>query len=54
MGGEAGFRTLISEGQKLGFAMMPMFGANAANRKRSDFDPSTTLLRSSRTAIGWI
>ena len=37
MGGEAGFRTLISEGQKLGFAMMPMFGANAANRKRSDF-----------------
>jgi len=33
MGGEAGFKKLISEGQKLGFKMMPMFGANAANRK---------------------
>ena len=33
MGGEAGFRRLISEAQKLGFKMMPMFGANAANRK---------------------
>jgi hypothetical protein len=34
MGGEAGFRTLISEGQKLGFKMMPMYGTNAANRKQ--------------------
>ncbi len=34
MGGEAGFRQLISEGQKLGFKMMPMFGTNAANRKQ--------------------
>ena len=33
MGGEAGFRRLISEGQRLGFKMMPMFTANAANRK---------------------
>jgi hypothetical protein len=33
MGGEAGFKRLISEGQKLGFRMMPMFGTNAANRK---------------------
>ena len=32
MGGEAGFRRLVSEGQKLGFKMMPMFGANSANR----------------------
>jgi hypothetical protein len=32
MGGEPGFRRLIQEGQKLGFKMMPMFGANAANR----------------------
>lgn len=32
MGGEAGFRKLVQEGQKLGFKMMPMFGANAANR----------------------
>lgn len=34
MGGEAGFRTLIAEGQKLGFRMMPMFGTNSANRKQ--------------------
>ena len=32
MGGEAGFKRLVSEGQKLGFRMMPMFGANSANR----------------------
>jgi hypothetical protein len=34
MGGEAGFKRLISEGRKLGFRMMPMFGANSANRKQ--------------------
>lgn len=34
MGGEAGFRRLITEAQKLGFRMMPMFGTNAANRKQ--------------------
>ena len=34
MGGEAGFRRLIREAQRLGFKMMPMFGANAANRKQ--------------------
>jgi len=34
MGGEAGFRALITEAQKLGFRMMPMFGTNAANRKQ--------------------
>jgi len=34
MGGEAGFKKLISEGQKLGFRMMPMFGTNSANRKQ--------------------
>jgi hypothetical protein len=33
MGGERGFRTLISEAKRLGFRMMPMFGTNAANRK---------------------
>lgn len=34
MGGEQGFRRLITEGQKLGFRMMPMFGTNSANRKQ--------------------
>jgi hypothetical protein len=31
MGGEAGFRRLIEEGQKLGFRFLLMFGANIAN-----------------------
>ncbi|MBK8057293.1 MAG: hypothetical protein IPK33_05255 [Gemmatimonadetes bacterium] len=34
MGGEAGFRTLISEAQKLGLRMMPMVGTNSANCKQ--------------------
>jgi hypothetical protein len=34
MGGEAGFRRLITEGRKLGFKMMPMYGTNSANRKQ--------------------
>jgi hypothetical protein len=34
MGGEPGFRRLIGDAQRLGFKMMPMFGANAANRKQ--------------------
>lgn len=33
MGGEAGFRQLITEGRKLGFRMMPMYGTNSANKK---------------------
>ena len=37
MGGEAGFRTLIKEGQKLGFRMMPMYGTNSANTKQPIF-----------------
>jgi len=38
MGGEAGFRTLITEAQKLGFRMMPMYGTNSANRKQPVWD----------------
>ena len=37
MGGEAGFRKLIDEAHKLGFKMMPMFGANSANRRQPMF-----------------
>ena len=37
MGGEAGFRALIKDGQALGFKMMPMFGANTANREQPMF-----------------
>ena len=32
LGGEAGYRQLIEQGQALGFHFMPMFGTNAANR----------------------
>ncbi|HUI43516.1 MAG TPA: hypothetical protein VL523_16255 [Terriglobia bacterium] len=32
MGGEAGFRRLIEQGQAMGFRFMPMFGTNSANR----------------------
>jgi hypothetical protein len=38
MGGEGGFRRLITEAQKLGFRMMPMFGTNSANRKQPVWD----------------
>jgi hypothetical protein len=37
MGGDAGFRQLIAEGQKMGFKMMPMYGANSANKKLADY-----------------
>jgi hypothetical protein len=37
MGGEAGFRRLVKEGQKMGFKIMPMFGLNAANRHQKVF-----------------
>ena len=38
MGGEAGFRRLITEARALGFHMMPMFGTNAANRKLAGWE----------------
>lgn len=34
MGGEAGLRALMTEGRRLGFRMMPMYGTNSANRKQ--------------------
>lgn len=37
MGGEAGFRRLLTEARRLGFKMMPMFGANAANRRQPEW-----------------
>jgi hypothetical protein len=33
MGGVAGFMKLVSEAQKMGFKIMPMFGMNSANKK---------------------
>ncbi|MBK6782023.1 MAG: twin-arginine translocation signal domain-containing protein [Gemmatimonadetes bacterium] len=37
MGGARAFRRLIDEGHDLGVRFMPMFGANAANRRQSAF-----------------
>ena len=37
MGGEAGFKRLITEGQARGFRFMPMFGANCANRRHPEW-----------------
>ena len=37
LGGDDGFRALIQNSQRLGFRMMPMFGANAANKNLSVF-----------------
>jgi len=34
LGGERGFARLVGEGRRLGFKLMPMFGANAANRRQ--------------------
>jgi len=37
MGGDEGFRRLVGEGQRLGFHLMPMYGANTANRRQPAF-----------------
>lgn len=37
MGGDEAFKRLISEGQKMGFHFMPMFGINCANNHHPEF-----------------
>ena len=58
MGGEAGFRTLIREGQAMGFKMMPMFGANAANRKLPMYaqiaDSVTNKIDGDEVDLNWV
>ncbi len=58
MGGAAGFRTLVQEGRRLGFHMMPMFGANAANRKQPEFarmaDAFTEKVDGDRFDLNWV
>jgi len=58
MGGEAGFKRLIGEGQKLGFKMMPMFGANAANRRQASWarisSGSTHKIEGDRYDLNWV
>lgn len=58
MGGEAGFKRLISEGRKMGFKMMPMFGANSANRRQASWSRiasgSTHKLEGDRYDLNWV
>jgi len=58
LGGEAGFRALVSGAQALGFRVMPMFGANAANRGQPAFaraaDAVTTKIDGDRLDLNWV
>jgi hypothetical protein len=58
MGGEDGFRELVAEGQRLGFAMVPMFGANSANRHHPEHarfaDAATVKLDGERFDLDWV
>ena len=58
MGGEAGLRTLVSRARALGFRMMPMFGANSANRNQPAFarvaGAFTTKVDGDRLDLNWV
>lgn len=58
LGGEAGFKRLISEAHAMGFKMMPMFGANAANRSLPNFrqiaDAATSRLDDDVFNLDWV
>lgn len=58
MGGEAGLKRLIDEGQGLGFRFMPMFGANCANRRHPEFarfaDAATSRIDGDRFDTNWV
>jgi hypothetical protein len=58
MGGEAGFRALVRQGQQLGFRIMPMFGANAANRRQPGYahiaNAATEKIDGDRTDLNWV
>jgi hypothetical protein len=58
MGGEAAFRRLVQEGQRLGFRIMPMFGANAANRTHANFanfaDAATARIDGDLFNLNWV
>jgi hypothetical protein len=58
MGGEAGFRRLVGEAQRLGFRVMPMFGANAANRRQPAYrrfaDAATAKIDGDPMELNWV
>ena len=58
LGGDAGFRALVREAKALGVRIMPMFGANAANRREKSFPPlagaATSKIDGDRFDITWV
>jgi len=58
LGGERGFVRLVREGQRLGFRFMPMFGANAANRRQAVWprvaDAATSKIDGDRFDLNWV
>jgi hypothetical protein len=58
MGGDKNFSRLIARAQELGFRMMPMFGANAANRRQAVFekfaDAFTAKIDGDRSDLNWV
>ena len=58
MGGEAGLQRLIEEAHGLGFRVMPMFGANAANRRQAIFariaGAATHKIDGDRFDLNWV
>lgn len=58
LGGEEGFRRLISEGQKIGFHFIPMFGTNAANSRLPEFsnfaDATTSQIDGDAFNLNWV
>jgi len=58
MGGDAGFRALVKDAQALGFRMMPMFGANTANRGQTVFariaDAATSKIDGDQFDLNWV
>ena len=58
LGGEEGFQRLISEGQKLGFHFVPMFGTNAANSRLPEFsnfaDATTEQIDGDAFNLNWV
>ena len=58
LGGEAGLRRLVQEAHTLGFKIMPMFGANAANRRLASFagiaDAGTSKVDGDHFDLNWV
>ena len=58
LGGEAGLRRLVQEAHTLGFKIMPMFGANAANRRLASFagiaDARTSKVDGDHFDLNWV